>query len=208
MSLQDDTPGAHTKADLRGPPVLLELPKNFWPAEWSKFRKPVMKLVKALYGLPRAGLGWGIAARNRLAGAGFTHVRDICDGSMFVKGFPDGNVVVVLYTDGLAISGCRKRALEARVELRKALGIPGKGGLYEELKDFIGVSRVVLFRSKARVALMARQTSYAASVIESFERNCNGGRKLAAVSTPMKVRFDEHGRAMAEFPWLGCKLLQ
>ena len=47
-SCQDDTPGAYTKADLRGPPVLLELPKNFRPREFDRFRKPVVLLVKAL----------------------------------------------------------------------------------------------------------------------------------------------------------------
>lgn len=201
VSYQDDTPGAYTKAYLRGPPVLLELPRNFRPKPFDKYVRPVMKLVKALYGLPRAGLDWGMEARQRLDSSGFKHVRDTGEDSVFIKEYADGvRIVVVLYTDDLLVAGSGKRALQARKELRQVLGIPDKGDVHEQLKDFIGVERQVVFRSPRRVVLHVHQAAYAAAMAKSFEAEFNNGQELSIVTTPMKIRYDEVDARDEELP--------
>ena len=48
---------AYVQAKLQGPPTWVEIPKIHWPPSWfykdgqPKFRRPVVPLIKALYGL-------------------------------------------------------------------------------------------------------------------------------------------------------------
>ena len=48
---------AYIQARLTGPPCWVELPEDAWPddVDIRKFRRPVVRLVKALYGHPDAG---------------------------------------------------------------------------------------------------------------------------------------------------------
>ena len=39
-------------------PTYIEIPKHLCPAKWSHMRRPVCKLVKALYGHPESGGHW------------------------------------------------------------------------------------------------------------------------------------------------------
>eukprot|EP00972_Heterocapsa_arctica_P050349 7402221-Heterocapsa_arctica.AAC.1 len=44
---------------MKGPPTFVRLPKAWWPPEWaSKYTDPVCRLLRALYGHPRAGDFW------------------------------------------------------------------------------------------------------------------------------------------------------
>eukprot|EP00973_Karenia_brevis_P037534 5179568-Karenia_brevis.AAC.1 len=58
MSAEDaDAASAYTQAELGGPPTWITLPRDRWPKEWvGKYTNPVVRLHKALYGHPSAGL--------------------------------------------------------------------------------------------------------------------------------------------------------
>ena len=64
MLLQADINGAYVQAVLKGRPTFIELPRRFWPKEWflkngdAKFKHPVLKLIRAIYGLRRSGFDW------------------------------------------------------------------------------------------------------------------------------------------------------
>ena len=51
---------AYIQARLTGPPCWVELPEDAWPddVDIRKFRRPVVRLVKAIYGHPDAGTMW------------------------------------------------------------------------------------------------------------------------------------------------------
>ena len=51
---------AYIQAVLTGPPCWVELPEDAWPddVDFRKFRRPVVRLVKALYGHPDSGTMW------------------------------------------------------------------------------------------------------------------------------------------------------
>ena len=51
---------AYIQAVLTGPPCWVELPEDAWPddIDFRKFRRPVVRLVKALYGHPDSGTMW------------------------------------------------------------------------------------------------------------------------------------------------------
>lgn len=58
MASQDaDTCGAYTQNDFKGDETWAELPPHQWPnASHGKYKRPVVTLMKALYGHPKAGL--------------------------------------------------------------------------------------------------------------------------------------------------------
>ena len=104
--LQTDCTAAYTQADMTGPPTYVRLPKAWWPPHWSgKFRDPVCKLLRALYGHPRAGDIWGEKLEAELLRLGFRRV----DGwpSVFIKESPDSvsNIVFIVYVDDLVMVG-------------------------------------------------------------------------------------------------------
>ena len=49
---------AYIQAKLTGPPFWVEFPDDVWPDDinFRKFRRPVVRLVKALYGHPDSGM--------------------------------------------------------------------------------------------------------------------------------------------------------
>ena len=51
-----DAVGAYTQCMLGGEETWISLPPSRRPASWSKFREPVCRLVRNLYGHPKAGL--------------------------------------------------------------------------------------------------------------------------------------------------------
>ncbi len=53
-----DAEQAYIQAELSGTPCWICLPPEARPASWSKFRKPVVQLRKALYGHPDSGTFW------------------------------------------------------------------------------------------------------------------------------------------------------
>ena len=56
-----DATGAYTQAFLGKdcPATYITLPKEWWPKHWhGKFKNPVVRLDRALYGHPLAGLYW------------------------------------------------------------------------------------------------------------------------------------------------------
>ena len=58
---------AYIQADLKGSRFFVELPPEAWPS-WVKlqdYRRPVVRLRKALYGHPDSGAMWGSIATKQ-----------------------------------------------------------------------------------------------------------------------------------------------
>ena len=53
-----DAEQAYIQAELRGTPCWICRPPDQRPASWAKYRRPVGRLVKALYGHPDSGTYW------------------------------------------------------------------------------------------------------------------------------------------------------
>jgi len=54
-----DAEQAYVQAELKGNPTWVALPPEAWPQAWhGKFRRPVVRLKKALYGHPHSGSHW------------------------------------------------------------------------------------------------------------------------------------------------------
>ena len=64
---------AYVQATLGGKPTYVEIPRAHWPCEWVRrgYRRPVVPLVKALYGHPNAGAFWESECRDRVLALGY-----------------------------------------------------------------------------------------------------------------------------------------
>ena len=73
--LQSDCTAAYTQAEMTGPATYIRMPKSWWPASWiGKFKDPVCRLLRALYGHPQSGDIWGDKLEVELKKLGFRSV--------------------------------------------------------------------------------------------------------------------------------------
>ena len=102
--LQSDCARAYVQAVLKGPPTFIRFPKAWQPEGWSPFKDPVCRLVKALYGHPRAGDSWHDRYQAELNTLEFkttdgwpsVHVRELSSND---------RTIICVYVDDLVILG-------------------------------------------------------------------------------------------------------
>ena len=82
---QADAEAAYTQCELKGTETWVRLPEDRWPREWfhniggktvCRYKDPVCRLRKALYGHPGAGTYWEMHAEAHLKSVGFTKIHD------------------------------------------------------------------------------------------------------------------------------------
>ena len=85
---------AYIQAVLTGPPCWVELPEDAWPddIDFRKFRRPVVRLVKALYGHPDSGTMWEQHCDRKVRELDFVPV-----GGMAVDVFSQEASIVISY---------------------------------------------------------------------------------------------------------------
>ena len=71
---------AYTQAEFRGPTTWVSIPRVQWPQSWKdkngnpRFKNPVCKLLKALYGHPDSGGLWEQHCDAHLRDIGFVEI--------------------------------------------------------------------------------------------------------------------------------------
>ena len=116
------------QARLTGPPCCVELPEDAWPddIDTRKFRRPVVRLVKAPYGHPDAGTMWEQHCD--------THVREVGLGAEWPSMYyhKELKLLLVIYLDDLKLAGASQNFTKGRELLRSKLRMEPKAdlGLY------------------------------------------------------------------------------
>ena len=95
---------AYIKARLTGAPCWIELPDEAWhpSANPHKYRRPVCRLVKALYGHPDAGTTWEQHCHAAVHKVGFKPLGDEWPSLYF---HPEMKLLLVIYVDDLKMAG-------------------------------------------------------------------------------------------------------
>ena len=102
--LQSDCVRAYVQAHLQGPPTFVRLPREWWPAGWSRFKDPVCRLIRAIYGHPHSGDFWHDKLKDELVRLGFTTIEGW--PSVFKLVLDQTHVMVfVVYVDDLLMMG-------------------------------------------------------------------------------------------------------
>eukprot|EP00435_Cladocopium_sp_Y103_P031652 s4552_g8.t1 len=113
---------AYIQAKLTGPPCWVELPEDAWPDDIDirKFRRPVVLLVKALYGHPDSGTMWEQHCDRKVKELDFIPVGEEWPSMYFHKGL---KLLLVIYVDDLKLSGPKENLAKGWEMLRTKLNI-------------------------------------------------------------------------------------
>ena len=108
---------AYIQAKLSGVPCWVELPDEAWhpSANRHKYRRPVCRLVKALYGHPDAGTLWEQHCHTAVQKVGFKPLGP----SLYFH--PDLKLLLVIYVDDLKMAGPTVNLPKGRNMLRQEL---------------------------------------------------------------------------------------
>ena len=100
---QVDAEMAYINANLEGTPTWVRLPPNRVPPKFSKFRDPVFRLVKALYGHPDSGGYWERYAHTILVKGGWKLISPSSWRSTYYHS--KLKCLMIVYVDDFKLSG-------------------------------------------------------------------------------------------------------
>ena len=131
---QSDCVKAYVQAEMKGTPTYVRLPKAWWPPHWvGRYRDPLCRLLRALYGHPDAGNQWADKIGEELHRLGFTEPEGWA--ATYVLRAADSHVIVfVLYVDDLIMFGtARVNEIIAKVRINIKMDDP------TNLQKYLGV---------------------------------------------------------------------
>ena len=152
-----DVEGAYLTAKLRGPPMYGRIPKELRPQEWeNKFYDPVVKIEKALYGLPRAGFDWYYYFQQILIGFGWLPVEGF--DSVYTK----NKCVLAAYVDDVIITGPKAELRKRWTEIKSILKLKENP---KSLEEFLGIKFCIKPVSKYGRDHLTDQSHYCKMIV-------------------------------------------
>ena len=128
---------AYIQAKLKGPLCWVELPTDAWPPEiqYWKFRRPVVRLDKALYGHPDSGTMWEQHCDKKVQEIGFKPIGGEWPSMYF---HDELKLLLVIYVDDLKLAGPSENLAKGWEMLRTVLRIEPETdlGLYSWIVCF------------------------------------------------------------------------
>ena len=114
---------AYIQAKLSGTPCWVELHDEAWhpSANRHKYRRPVCRLVEALYAHPDAGTMWEQRCHTAVQKVGFREDRPLGDGWPSLYFHPEMRLLLVIYVDDLKMAGPTAQLPKGWEMLRKEL---------------------------------------------------------------------------------------
>ena len=104
----------------------VQLPHELWPASWKgKYSKPMVLLVKSLYGHPEAGTHWDRHLEKILDQMGGTVIPEFPSSYFFQK----ESLLLTVYVDDSTLSGPVENHAAFWLRLRKDFELEKEGGL-------------------------------------------------------------------------------
>ena len=160
-----------------------------------KGKEPMVRLLKALYGLPRAGHDWDAAMRKRLLSKGWSALDN--QNSIYAKTVDGKLCLLGVYVDDMIVSAPDELVERVRAELSGQFPLEWsvftpatyKNGILSQELDmrFLGV-RVKIKRNGTKSDVTIAQTEYAQSIVDVYE--AKSGRKCKSAKTP-SIKVDE-----------------
>ena len=98
------------QAELKGPPIRICIPEESWPEErfndpknrsGPKYRRPCVRLWRALYGHPDSGTFWEQHCDKALKSVGFVALEDV-PSAYYHKGL---KILLTVYVDDFKMAG-------------------------------------------------------------------------------------------------------
>ena len=179
-----DVEGAYLTSPLRGTAVWARVPLELRPADWKgRYKNPVVRLQKALYGLSRSGFDWYDHFQNLLFSEGWEEVPE--HHSLYWK----GSCILASYVDDILLAGPAKDVRKEWAIIQKTLRLKAPP---EKLNKFVGIDYKLVVNNKFERHLTISQVDYAKLLVTRFlEDKKTKSFAKASVPTPSKQRMDE-----------------
>ena len=172
-----DAVKAYVQSELKSKQATwIALPTELWPEAWKgRYKRPMVRLIKALYGHPESGAHWQ------------RHLEDILKKGSFkavpVPGHPStywmtgSKLLLTVYVDDLMLSGPAEAHDGFWAELRKQV----------ELEDVTGLERFLgrhheLSQEKGANTVAYDMSAYARQTVDMYVERT--GAKMKRVATP------------------------
>ena len=182
---QSDCIRAYIQALMKGTETFIRLPRAWWPAGWEmKYRDPLCKLLRALYGHPDAGNHWADKIAEELKRLDFI----VVDGwsSVYVLNMGPSHVACfVLYVDDLVMFGSA-RVDEIIIKLRVNISMDDPG----DLKKYLGVFHRIIVKEtqgESITHITFDMEQYFRSAVEDYIEL--SGWSLSKVASPFAPRL-------------------
>ena len=199
---------AYIQAKLKGPLCWVELPTDAWPPEiqYWKFRRPVVRLDKALYGHPDSGTMWEQHCDKRVQEIGFKPIGEEWPSMYF---HDELKLLLVIYVDDLKLAGPSENLAKGWEMLRTVLRIEPETDLGLYLGCVLSQGETQLHNGKKVKTITYNMEGLLKLSVEKYLDIIGKDTKLKKVSTPSlpeetkssPYRAPSDGKRKVECPW-------
>ena len=183
---QSDCVKAYVQAPMTGTATYIRLPKAWWPPHWvGRFRDPLCRLLRALYGHPDAGNLWADKIGDELERLQFAQPEGWT--ATYVLNAAESHVIVfVLYVDDLVMYGTG-RVMEIIAEVRKNIKMDDPTSLQKYLGVVHRIVRTEVDGETLTEVTFDMEQYFRAAVEDYVELSGNALEKVASPFAPRLV---------------------
>ena len=199
---------AYIQAKLKGPLCWVELPTDAWPPEikYWKFRRPVVRLDKALYGHPDSGTMWEQHCDKKVQEIGFKPIGEEWPSMYF---HDELKLLLVIYVDDLKLAGPSENLAKGWEMLRTVLRIEPETDLGLYLGCILSQGEAQLHNGKKVKTITYNMEGLLKLSVEKYLDIIGKDTKLKKVSAPSlpeetkssPYRAPTDGKRRVECPW-------
>ena len=199
---------SYIQAKLKGPLCWVELPTDAWPPEiqYWKFRRPVVRLDKALYGHPDSGTMWEQHCDKKVQEIGFKPIGEEWPSMYF---HDELKLLLVIYVDDLKLAGPSENLAKGWEMLRTVLRIEPETDLGLYLGCVLSQGETQLHNGKKVKTITYNMEGLLKLSVEKYLDIIGKDTKLKKVSTPSlpeetkssPYRAPSDGKSKVECPW-------
>ena len=199
---------AYIQAKLKGPLCWVELPTDAWPPEiqYWKFRRPVVRLDKALYGHPDSGTMWEQHCDKKVQEIGFKPIGEEWPSMYF---HDELKLLLAIYVDDLKLAGPSENLAKGCEMLRTVLRIEPETDLGLYLGCVLSQDETQLHNGKKFKTITYNMEGWLKLSVEKYLDIIGKDTKLKKVSTPSlpeetkssPYRAPSDGKCRVECPW-------
>jgi len=174
---------AYIQAKLTGPACWVELPDDAWPddIDFKKFRRPVVRLVKALYGHPDSGTMWEQHCDKHVCELNFVPMGEEWPSMYFHK---ELKLMLVIYADDLKMAGPKENLKKGWEMLRTKLKIEPETELGLYLGCNLSKGQAKLYDGTSVATMTYDMEGLLKLSVEKYLDIVGKDTKLKIVSTP------------------------
>ena len=191
---------AYIQAKLKGPLCWVELPTDAWPPEiqYWKFRRPVVRLDKALYGHPDSGTMWEQHCDKKVQEIGFKPIGEEWPSMYF---HDELKLLLVIYVDDLKLAGPSENLAKGWEMLRTVLRIEPETDLGLYLGCVLSQGETQLHNGKKVKTITYNMEGLLKLSVEKYLDIIGKDTKLKKVSTPSLPEETKSKPISSSFRW-------